>query len=263
MFEGGDDINGFLGYMLTRTPIGKRNDTDAANYWTIVLDTANFAGPAMYVSNYFWDMRTNWDPTSASWSDPRSLIGYIAQGFEGGVGSFATTSGSKTWRRTTEWGFPMDRNATTAAPSSTLFTGHSQYNTDWAVEGMEPMLGGTGGASTQTVAHVRAKAASKRTKPSCNLPNAEGSGKFSEEQRDPEAEWLYSLGFSLCPQTRPPRKLRQTRRTATPSLTLTRPSLTALQNLVGARGGGTCRGILQPPQALRAQFTQTPTFPPM
>ena len=66
MFEGGDDINGFLGYMLTRTPIGKRNDTDAANYWTIVLDTANFAGPAMYVSNYFWDMRTNWDPTSAS-----------------------------------------------------------------------------------------------------------------------------------------------------------------------------------------------------
>merc|ERR1719399_1392713 len=58
MFEGGDDTNGFLGYMLTRTPIGKRNDTDAANYWTIVLDTANFAGPAMYVSNYFWDMRT-------------------------------------------------------------------------------------------------------------------------------------------------------------------------------------------------------------
>ena len=32
-FEGGDDTDGFLGYMLTRTPIGKRTAADTANYW--------------------------------------------------------------------------------------------------------------------------------------------------------------------------------------------------------------------------------------
>ena len=69
MFEIGDDVDSF-GYMLTRTPIGKRSDTDDANYWTI-LRCCDFAGPVMYMSNWFWDMRTNWDPTSA-WSDPRS-----------------------------------------------------------------------------------------------------------------------------------------------------------------------------------------------
>ena len=49
------------------------------------------------MSNWFWDMRTNWDPTSASWSDPRSLLGYIAQGFEGGLGAFSATKDAKTY----------------------------------------------------------------------------------------------------------------------------------------------------------------------
>ena len=172
MFEGGDDTNGFLGYMLTRTPIGKRNDTDAVNYWTIVLDTANFAGPAMYVSNY-WDMRTNWDPTSASWSDPRSLIGYIAQGFEGGVGSFATTSGSKDlaahdkgfqWTATPRL-LPQAPRCSLDTLNTTR-TGRSKaWNRCWPAPATHlprpwPVL--------------RAKARSERIKPSCNLPQCPG-----------------------------------------------------------------------------------------
>ena len=49
-----DDVNGFLGYMLSRTPIGKRAATDDANYWTIIIDTENFSGPVMYMSSWFW-----------------------------------------------------------------------------------------------------------------------------------------------------------------------------------------------------------------
>ena len=48
-------VDGFLGYMLTRTPIGKRSDEDDANYWTIFLDAENFSGPAYYISAWFWD----------------------------------------------------------------------------------------------------------------------------------------------------------------------------------------------------------------
>ena len=53
VFEGGDataDVDGFMGYMLTRTPLGKRSESDDANFWTIVLDAKNFAGPAMLIS---------------------------------------------------------------------------------------------------------------------------------------------------------------------------------------------------------------------
>ncbi|MEC8050470.1 MAG: hypothetical protein VX210_06725, partial [Myxococcota bacterium] len=31
----GEDVDGFMGYMLSRTPVGKRSATDNANYWTI------------------------------------------------------------------------------------------------------------------------------------------------------------------------------------------------------------------------------------
>ena len=192
-----DDTDGFLGYMLTRTPIGKRSDDDDANYWTIILDSENYSGPAMMMSAYFWDMRTNWDPLSASWSDPRSLMGYIAQGFEGGLGSFETTDGSKTWKRATKWGLPMDKDSTVSNPTSTLFSGHSQYNTDWAVAAMEPMLSGTGNVNDQTPSFIHSAAQSQRVKPACNLPSSDSSGKFMEEAND--SEWIYPLGFGSVP----------------------------------------------------------------
>jgi hypothetical protein len=192
MFEGGDDIDGFLGYMLTRAPIGKRSATDDANLWTIILDAGNFAGPVMYVSNWFWDQRTNFDPTSASWSDPRSLIGYIAQGFEGGLGAFSTTKDDKTYYRTNRFNFPIDKGAT--YPSSTLMTGHSQYNTDWAAEAMEWLLSGTGTSSQQAVSYIRTKAASERSRPQCNVPTQETKGRITD--RD---EFIWDLGFGGAP----------------------------------------------------------------
>ena len=216
MFEGGDDVDGFLGYMLTRTPIGKRSATDDANYWTILIDAANFAGPVMYMSNWFWDMRTNWDPTSASWSDPRSLLGYIAQGFEGGLGAFTATKDAKTYVRVREyyhlrithsfhipnryyrthrWNLPLDRDSPTT--TSTLFTGHSQYASDWAASAMEPMLSGTGDASTQTPSYVAQKASEFRQKPSCNVPTDVNEGSFAEQVDD--NEWIWNLGFSKAP----------------------------------------------------------------
>ena len=49
--------NSFLGFMVNRTPIGKRGPKDKANYWTFVADAENFAGPILYSSAYFWDQR--------------------------------------------------------------------------------------------------------------------------------------------------------------------------------------------------------------
>ena len=194
MFEGGDNVDGFLGYMLTKSPIGKRSDTDDANYFTILIDAANFAGPVMYISNWFWDMRTNWDPLSASWSDPRSLLGYIAQGFEGGLGAFSTTKDSKTYFRANRWNLPTDRDSPT---TSTLFTGHSQYASDWAASAMEPMLAGTGPSALRTPSYVASMASEYRLKPSCNVPTDENEGTLAEQEGD--NEWQWKLGFSKAP----------------------------------------------------------------
>ena len=146
----GEDVDGFMGYMLSRTPVGKRSATDNANYWTIAIDAANYSGPVMYMSSWFWDSRINWHPESISWSDPRALLGYIAEGFEGRIGAVTVVDAEGVeWRRTNQWAFPQDKTNGEFQPASTLFTGHSQYNTDWAVDALEPILSGEVGRPNQ------------------------------------------------------------------------------------------------------------------
>ncbi|MGB0591129.1 MAG: hypothetical protein ACPGU1_15745 [Myxococcota bacterium] len=188
-----DTVNGFLGYMLSRTPIGKRSETDDANYWTILIDAGNFSGPVMYMSSWFWDSRINWHPESVSWSDPRALVGYVAQGFEGRIGGIQVVDDDGvTWRRTNRWAFPKDLVNGAMKDTSTLFTGHSQYNTDWAVEAMEPMLSGTGEPEAQTAAAIKAKALSERQAPGggCNLPDPNHAElRLEMETEDGEVVW--------------------------------------------------------------------------
>lgn len=165
-FDGGSAVDGFLGYMLTRTPIGKRSPTDDANYWTIVIDAANFAGPVMYMATHFWDMRTNWHPNSSSWSDPRYLIGYIAEGFEGAIGAQKVTDGGSAWYRTNAWAFPQDVGTSGRRNASTLFTGHAQYNSDWAASAVDAVLDGSASQASAVLAASRAN----RVVPACNDP---------------------------------------------------------------------------------------------
>ncbi len=185
-------VDGFLGYMLTRSPLGKRGDADSSNYWTIVLDAANFAGPVMYMSAWFWDMRIKADPRSRSWSDPRHGIGYIAQGFEGRIGTFQAEDNDAVYHRVTEWAFPKDSGS---GNTSTLFTGHSQYNDDWMVEALEPMLSGTGTVNERTPAFVRGKSSSKRMKPACNdYPDGSEAEAAFELETENEAIRFENMG---------------------------------------------------------------------
>lgn len=161
-------IDGFMGYMLTRTPVGKRGDEDKANYWTIFLDTENFSGPIYYISSWFWDSIASWHPESISWADPSILISYAQEGFEGSIGTFQyTDENGSTWIRTNELAFPRDLINGTFTSTSTLATGHSIYENDWATEAMEGMLSGSGGLSSQTVEHFLQQSMSTRTKPEC------------------------------------------------------------------------------------------------
>jgi hypothetical protein len=172
-FLGGAETDGFLGYMLTKTPIGKLSATDEANYWTIVIDTANFAGPALYMSSWFWDMRINWNPKSVSWSDSRVNLGYIAEGFEGRIASFGTTDADgTTWRRTNQWALPVDE---TNPERSTVFTGHRQYKEDWAASAVEPILSGNGDHTARKPAAVLAASRTAGTVPECNNPEGRES----------------------------------------------------------------------------------------
>jgi hypothetical protein len=70
------------------------------------------------------------------------MIGYIAQGFEGALGSFSVKDADgTTYKKPTQWAFPRDKGS---PDTSTIFSGHTQYNTDWAAAAAEPMLSGTG-----------------------------------------------------------------------------------------------------------------------
>ena len=53
-FEAGD---GMLGVGYVKTPLGKVNASDPRNFWTLVLDAENFAGPVGYFLPEFWARR--------------------------------------------------------------------------------------------------------------------------------------------------------------------------------------------------------------
>jgi len=183
--QGSDGIDGFLGYMLTRTPIGKRSAEDNANYWTIIIDALNFSGPVMYMSAWFWDSRINWHPKSVSWSDHRALIAYIAQGFEGSIGSYVLTSPEdEKWIRTNRIAFPQDEGSDT----TTLFTGHSQFDIDWAAEAMEPMLSGTGSSESQKASHILQSYETNRVTPDCTTPGKFAAWGLETDETEDEPE---------------------------------------------------------------------------
>ena len=191
-FEGGATADGFLGYMLSRTPLGKRSPTDEANTWTVVVDAANYKGPVVFTSSWFWDMRVNWHPKSTSWSDPSALIGYIAEGFEGSIGAFATTDrdGNK-WYRTNEWAFPRDK---TDDKKSTLYSGHSKYECDWAADALNPILEtdyASLSAAQKLPGYVASQASAvRKPPPTCNDPL--NAGEFKDWGTP--AERIKSLG---------------------------------------------------------------------
>ncbi len=188
----GGRVDGFAGYMLARTPIGKRSPSDDTNAWTILVDTANYSGPVMYISHWFWERRQGWHPESVTWSSRRASIGSVTQGFEGGVGSFEVVDASGVrWIRTGQWALPADRGA---ARQSTLYVGHSKYPAAWADAAMEPLLAGTGSASERSPSAVRRSASAERIQPAC-VTNVDGIlvGKDLEDGREFE---LFDLGAS-------------------------------------------------------------------
>jgi hypothetical protein len=48
---------GMFGVAYARTPFGKVNANDSRNFWTIIFDSANFAGPVAYFLPEFWGLR--------------------------------------------------------------------------------------------------------------------------------------------------------------------------------------------------------------
>lgn len=48
---------GMIGVAYVRTPFGKINASDTRNFWTIVMDTENYAGPTAYFLPEFWNLR--------------------------------------------------------------------------------------------------------------------------------------------------------------------------------------------------------------
>jgi len=163
-------VDGFLGYMITKTPIGKRSEEDDANYWTIIVDTDNFSGPIYYISAWFWDALSSWSPKSKTMANPEALITYAQTGFEGSIGAYALTAddGSK-WIKTNRFGVPQDTIDGNLADSFTLYTGYSSYVTDWAVDTMEPILSGEGSDDSQKIASIRNAAQTERLQtPKCD-----------------------------------------------------------------------------------------------
>ncbi|MEM7604501.1 MAG: hypothetical protein AAF411_04020 [Myxococcota bacterium] len=185
-------VDGFAGYMLARTPIGRRGPTDDTNAWTIVVDTGNFSGPVMYMASWFWELRQGWHPDSITWGDRPASIGSVTQGFEGGIGSFEVIDASGVrWMRISRWALPQD---TDEPFESTLFFGHSKYPDGWADRAIEPLLAGSTAMAERTPTAIRQSATANRVQPEC-VTNVDGIlvGKDLEDGREFE---LFELGAS-------------------------------------------------------------------
>jgi len=163
-------VDGFLGYMVTRTPIGKRSEEDNANYWTIIVDTENYSGPVFYISTWFWDALASWSPKSKTFGNPETLITSSQTGFEGAVGAFKVTDDDGTeWYKSNRIAVPQDEINGKKTDTSTFYTGYSTYATDWATDAMEPMLSGTGSSSSQAVSFINDSALADREQtPKCH-----------------------------------------------------------------------------------------------
>lgn len=189
-------VDGFVGYMLSRTPIGRRSPDDEANHWTILIDTANYAGPALYIAPWFWESRARWHPDALSWADPSVPVGRISQGFEGKLGAVELVEPDGTrWWRTNRWALPIDRGD--GPPRSTLFTAHATYGGDWAAAAMEPMLAGVGDPAARTPDAIRAAASAGRRTPRCAEP-ADQPVALERDEDDGERLWSVGVG-SITP----------------------------------------------------------------
>lgn len=174
------NINGFMGYMVSRTPIGKRHAQDKANHWTIFLDTLNYSGPVYYISSWFWDSISAWHPESTSWADPDILINYAQQGIEGRIGGFLFIDEHGTrWIKTNEIAIPRDKINDEFEYYVTLSTAHSKYTTDWAVDAMEPLLSGTGTNKQKSINYILESSQDLRSEPNCYIhKNSHGEGAY-------------------------------------------------------------------------------------
>jgi len=53
--------DGMIGVSYARTPFGKLNATDDRNFWTLIFDSENYAGPVAYFVPEFWKLRPKGD----------------------------------------------------------------------------------------------------------------------------------------------------------------------------------------------------------
>jgi len=79
-FEG---EGGMLGVAYVHTPIGKVNDSDTRNFWTVVMDTENFAGPVGYFLPEFWALRPRGDEARTQHLGDYSNCPALSQGAAG------------------------------------------------------------------------------------------------------------------------------------------------------------------------------------
>jgi len=76
--------DGMLGVAYVKTPFGKKSEDDTHNYWTVVVDSENFAGPLAYWLPEYWQRRqSGWEKKGAILED----IGTVKT-MRGGAGAF-------------------------------------------------------------------------------------------------------------------------------------------------------------------------------
>lgn len=153
-------IDGMMGYMLQRTPIGKMHENDNRNYWTLLLDTKDFSGPVVYSSSYFWEHPNSWHPNVQTWSDPNVKISYTTIGVEGETGIVMVKKGGFYYYRMQDTEIMLDDNSNFV----TMNAAFAEYFGDWAIDIMEPILDGSSSAAPS---QILARAQANRRKPDC------------------------------------------------------------------------------------------------
>ena len=131
---------GMVGVAYVRTPFGKTAEKDDRNFWTVLVDTGNFAGPLGYFLPEFWGER--WDsPTPSPGSAAIGDLGKPGHGLSMGGGAFEWNT-LYNFKDSDSGGYKVPAMALPLGPDgqTTLFKDARGYAADDVVTPLEEAL---------------------------------------------------------------------------------------------------------------------------
>jgi len=183
-----------IGIAYARTPFGKANLTDSRNFWTIIFDSANFAGPIAYFLPEFWSLRGKGrEKATINFKDFSTvpLIGMSSPAWEcQAMQSYVDGGVLKLSRMSFSY-----RNGRTV-----LWMGQRAHDDSDIMDPLEKALSSGKSEASQLLGKGRAPSNCKGSERSASFGNAATWGTFSDTMESDDCVWSAKVANTSCPR---------------------------------------------------------------